>query len=430
MLGVIFMKRDVVLLLSFSFLLPPAFGQGPLVPPGPPAPTMKTLDQVEPRKPIGPATFTVTINSPGSYYLAGDIITSNFAHGISITSGDVSLDLNGFTIRKATGAGGNGINVNGAADGSTRNIMIRNGHISGSFDQGVGLDQAHNIAIEDLGIQGTASTGIFTSSIDPSPQSLAVRRCRIFGEPVDRVAGTTNAAMVTAGIYVPFAMPVLIEDCVIANIRGDGIRILTANSGDVTSSGIIRGCVISRCGSDGIEMGFNTATVRGVLIERCTIDQCGSSGINVASSGRILDCVANNNGMTGIRCLSRQMLITGCVAENNSTNGIQVASDSKVINNVCDGNGAALGDGAGILVTGSGCHIEGNTVTDADRGINVTGSGNLIIKNTASGNGTNYDIVVNNRVGVIVLPPFSIAIAGSTGGAGVGTTDPWANFSY
>ena len=37
---------------------------------------------------------------------------------------------------------------------------------------------------------------------------------------------------------------------------------------------------------------------------------------------------------------------------------------------------------------------------------------------------------MGNNVGVIVIPPASIAISGSTGGAGVGSTDPWANFSY
>ena len=51
-------------------------------------------------------------------------------------------------------------------------------------------------------------------------------------------------------------------------------------------------------------------------------------------------------------------------------------------------------------------------------------------RNSASGNTTNYDIVAFNQVGVIVVPPNSVAISGSTGGAGVGSTDPWANFSF
>lgn len=45
-------------------------------PPGAPAPTMKTLDQVEARTPIGPSTDPVTISVPGSYYFAGEIATN------------------------------------------------------------------------------------------------------------------------------------------------------------------------------------------------------------------------------------------------------------------------------------------------------------------------------------------------------------------
>ena len=115
--------------LGSSFLL----AQGPLTPPGAPAPTMKTLDQVEARKPIGPSTTSVTISSPGSYYLAGDIAVTGT--GISITSGDVTLDLNGFTVRKSSGTGGAGIIVSGPADNSARNVTIRNGHVSGTFTQ-------------------------------------------------------------------------------------------------------------------------------------------------------------------------------------------------------------------------------------------------------------------------------------------------------
>ena len=86
--------------------------------------------------------------------------------------------------------------------------------------------------------------------------------------------------------------------------------------------------------------------------------------------------------------------------------------------------------GANIHATISDNRIEGNQVTDADRGIDVDTSGNLIIRNSASGNASNYEIAANNVVGVIVQGTLSGAISGATGGAGVGTTDPWANLSF
>ena len=44
--------------------------------------------------------------------------------------------------------------------------------------------------------------------------------------------------------------------------------------------------------------------------------------------------------------------------------------------------------------------------------------------------GNNYEIVTGNKVGVTVIAPDSTAVTGNTVGAGVGTTDPWANFSF
>ncbi|MBI5288555.1 MAG: right-handed parallel beta-helix repeat-containing protein [Chloroflexi bacterium] len=73
---------------------------GPLDPPGPPAPI---LPQVEPRSPIPPVgwdgTFPITISQPGSYFFTRSVTTNGANHGIEITASDVSIDLNGFTLR-------------------------------------------------------------------------------------------------------------------------------------------------------------------------------------------------------------------------------------------------------------------------------------------------------------------------------------------
>ena len=52
---------------------------GALTPPGAPASTMKTLDQVEPRTPVnvttvpGDASYHHITTTPGSYYLTGNL---------------------------------------------------------------------------------------------------------------------------------------------------------------------------------------------------------------------------------------------------------------------------------------------------------------------------------------------------------------------
>ena len=75
-----------------------AIAQGPLTPPGAPAPTMKTLDQIEPR--IAIQTLPFTINGPGSYYLARNLTG---AEGITIAVSNVTLDLNGYVLSGAAG---------------------------------------------------------------------------------------------------------------------------------------------------------------------------------------------------------------------------------------------------------------------------------------------------------------------------------------
>ncbi len=116
-----------------------------------------------------------------------------------------------------------------------------------------------------------------------------------------------------------------------------------------------------------------------------------------------------------------------CVASLNATNGILARARSYVLNNDCANNGKA-----GIAMEADASRVQGNTVTgNTGAGIAVSGTVNLIIQNSARGNtGGNFDIVSGNRVGIIVVPTLSGAITGNGPGAGLGTTDPWANFAF
>jgi hypothetical protein len=95
------MKTKTIALLtaamgSFALTIQPAFAQGSLTPPGAPAPTMKTLAQIEPRTPIASLPFTIT--NAGSYYLTTNLVGTSGTNGITIASGNVTLDLEGFAL--------------------------------------------------------------------------------------------------------------------------------------------------------------------------------------------------------------------------------------------------------------------------------------------------------------------------------------------
>jgi hypothetical protein len=136
---------QTTLLLGAGFALslsPFANAQGPLAPPGAPAPLFKTLDQVEPRRPIESLPFT--INQPGSYYLTGNLNGAG-GNGITIIANNVTLDLMGFALVGGPGTT-DGVNVSV----NVTNITIRNGSISRWGGMGVDADTAFNSQISDV----------------------------------------------------------------------------------------------------------------------------------------------------------------------------------------------------------------------------------------------------------------------------------------
>src|SRR5438045_619867 len=101
--------KSLLAVLTLFCLRNLVFPQGFLTPPAAPTPTMKTLDQVEARIPVdgthtsGDASNTFIINTAGSYYLTGNLTGSPSKTGISITSDNVTIDLNGFALVRAGG---------------------------------------------------------------------------------------------------------------------------------------------------------------------------------------------------------------------------------------------------------------------------------------------------------------------------------------
>jgi len=111
-------------------------------PPGPIAPTMKTLDEVEARTPVqalpGDGGALHVISEPGSYYLTSAITGEAGKDGIRIGASDVHLDLNGFALLGVAGSG-NGIRVEstGGDDTEIKGLVIRNGVVRGWGGDGV-----------------------------------------------------------------------------------------------------------------------------------------------------------------------------------------------------------------------------------------------------------------------------------------------------
>ena len=357
-------------------------------PPGAVTPTMKTLAEVEPRTPISSVPFT--IDQRGSYYLTRDLIGGSGVTGITIANNTaVTLDLNGFRLVGVSGSL-DGILVSGPLNES---IEIKNGTVSGWGGDGVDLGLATFTKVSDLRILNNGGAGI-TGRL----QGITVRSCTVKGNGLQGIA-VTNGSLIT--------------DCVASSNTGSGIKAGT-------------GSTISRCVSIGNgSYGFE---VIGSVLSQCIAISNTDDGFH-GSSNTVSACRATTNGGDGFDIGSGSR-ISACSANSNAAHGIRAATGSFVLANTCKSNGTG-GDGAGILVSSADARIEGNTVSLNDLGISVLFGGNLIIRNSASGNtGTGsptagFDIPANNSYGPIVDVAFVGDISSVAAAA-----HPWANFEY
>jgi hypothetical protein len=129
--------------------------------------------------------FPYKITQPGSYKLSGNLNVPSPVDGIDISTDNVTLDLNGFTI---TGAG---INVCTAAQqcngifSPNNNITLKNGTIQG-FTNGVNLSGGgHSVA----DIKATTITSMGMLIGNPFVPPSVVVRCTAFNNSLGSSAG-------------------------------------------------------------------------------------------------------------------------------------------------------------------------------------------------------------------------------------------------
>ena len=437
---------------SLALLCSAAFAQGPLAPSTSPAPTMKTLDQIEPRTPISNLPYIVS--APGSYYVTRDLSVAPFtSYGIIVSVSNVTIDLNGFALIGEPSSQV-GITYGTAVD----RVIIRNGAIEGWPVSGITLSGLGNviesIVLSDNGRGITASQALIKDCLVMNCAAegyfgsyLTIRNCRSeisgsgFAVSDSTLEGCEALYCATSGFV-----------CTSSRLRGCGATANASIGFDLTAGSTLLdcsarqnlshgvraapGCRIDNCVASANGIGIEAGA--GCVIEGCvasanftaqgifapdgaTISGCeaannASSGINVGNQSSVDRCNAYSNAADGIS-VGDGSRIEGCTVRANGDDGIEVSGGCYVLNNQCDQNGTA-GAAAGIRATATSSRIEGNnTLFNADKGLWVLAGGNTIFRNSSRGHGTNdFNIAGGNDVGPI--------------GTAAASTSPWANIQF
>ncbi len=361
------------LLLISAFTTDPVFGQGGLTPPpGPPAPTMKSLDQVEPRIIVnatntpGDGASTYIISLPGSYYLTSDLVGDPGKHGISIQSDDVTLDLSGFVFANITpGLGAvRGINV----PAPQKSLSVRNGTLRGWSGGGVRAENVRNGLVEKLRLSdNTGGIGVHVG-LGSMIRDCTANANETGFQTADRCQVTNCIATENTGLGFNCASYVTLMDCTSSRNGGDGI---------VTGGG----CSIIRCSSTrNIPAGRGIFTGGGCNITACTATANGSVGIRTGQNCTINGCVAGANGSHGIQAGDEGLpgsSVSDCTAHDNGDNGIAAYLGS-IANCTANSNAHDGLYAVGGSVAGSSANYNGSIGIDADGVSSSTASYNAL----------------------------------------------------
>lgn len=260
--------RLPALILGLIAILAPSalFAQGSLTPPsGTPAPTMKTLDQIESRTPIGSVPFT--ISTPGSYYLTGNLnVTTGDA--ITIATSNVTLDLNGFTLSSTSASPtGSGITWNG----QERDITIVNGHIKGQVTYSGSSFSGSGFA------NGIYAFGSSTYNV--------------------RVSGVSVSGVYNHGIALDVTITTVVESCTVTVAGGNGITAaIVRNSAALNCGGnAIRSGVVSECHGAAVNSGYG---IYGSTIQHSI--GYSTSGTGLSATGMAIGCYGQSDTGTGL----------------------------------------------------------------------------------------------------------------------------------
>lgn len=402
-------------------------------PPGPVAPTFKTLDEVEPSTPIntlpGSGLAVHEITQPGAYHLTGNITSPGAGmHAIRSLAEGVTIDLNGFAIigdttetlpaiqlttanRVHNGTidnwGGGGVRTVSSAVIEDIILDFVRGGPSIDVDRGCVIRRctfrACNFMVLD---DGTLLSEIHTRDMAEAIVSPDARGVTIMNSFFDGQNTAGFDSVIVLGDDAKLANVTVSEEGNTGLTAGDNASVIACTfSGNNTTNNpglllrnnaLVRDCSISSYGGFGIESNFGGVFTNNAVFDNgggisCLVTAQISGNSIYANSG---DAIVVSNGAT----------ITGNVVRNNGGNGLVASSDCLITNN------QFVNDPVVLQATGN--TFDQNSVTSA--GITLNAGDNRVTRNTVTGSIT---APAGNIIGIV----RTSATFGSAG--------PWDNFN-
>ena len=316
--------------------------------------------------------FGTSISTPGVYFLCEDITGP-----VSITSDDVTLDLNGYRIT-------NGVSVQSTGTSPTiSNVIVKNGSIGSTTGYGIEAVKGQNCIFQDLIIE-YCQVGIVLSG--PATGNNTIFNC------------TCNHNS-TSGIFINEVSNNIIKECICSYNANDQ---LSTNTTSQVDEQLIGGGII-------VQIAENN-NIEGCVCNYNVVN-CLSHNQSPAGSGAA--AVGGTSSVTGAGIFlftSNNNAITGCTCDNNLTDNM--SSNTGGSGGSDSGGGAGVGGNGG---TGSGPATIG-ICSMAGGGIYViTGTNNSIIGCECNNNSSN-NFSSNLGGGTSFGPGAGAGVGGGGGG--------------
>lgn len=344
---------------------------GDLNPPaGPVAPTMKTIQEAEPRQFIEQADIPLTINQSGSYYLKENLMPVGILANniITVIVSNVTIDLRGFTIVGGTEVSQalDGIEI----DSRVNNVSISNGNIVLCGVDGISGLSAESCSVRNVNVISCFGDGIVLGQsaevIDCVANSSGGYGIRVSAR--SRVHRCEASFSGNVGIFTGATS--VITECIANFSLGLGFSGIASNSWSV-----IENCTARGNAGIGIH-GSGGATIRG-----CSAFDNGLYGFDTGSGSVIVACTAQANAADGFN-VGQASQIVDCVADLNGDNGIFLGKKSEVRNCIVRANGLSTNN-SGINISVGQCRVDGNHFIGNHFGVTGSPDGTtIVVRNT------------------------------------------------